>query len=95
MTVNGPTPVQLHITEPSLARSTAPDATPPPALPHAPKVAAGAPDGVNPELWSVLTIEERTFFVQNLDLGSLTYGPTRAAPTRVDAPRGQRIDVRA
>ena len=52
-----------------------------------------APAGVNAELWSVLTQQEKAFFVQQRDLGSLTYSPTRSSPQAMDAPRGQRIDV--
>ena len=57
--------------------------------------ASAAPDGVNAELWSVLTQQEKQFFLQQSELGSLTYAPTRSSPQSAGAPRGQRIDVRA
>jgi hypothetical protein len=63
------------------------------AEPQAPATEVARPNGVNAELWSVLTAEERSFFSQLTSLGSLTYGP-RPSPG-VSAPVGQRIDVRA
>jgi len=56
-----------------------------------------APEGVDQDFWSVLTKEERTFFVKAGAMGPLTYGrftPTNAAPA---APivRGGRVDIRA
>ena len=94
MTINGPIPVFPNIHPPAAARAT-PPATKPAVTPAQAPTGAGAPDGVNPELWSVLTGDERAFMVQELDLGALTYGRKRTNPSRVDAPRGQRIDVRA
>jgi len=56
-----------------------------------------APDGVDQELWSVLTKEERSFFVKSGAMGPLTYG--RSAPTSQNvAPpimRGGRLDIKA
>lgn len=46
-------------------------------------------------LWDVLTDDERRFFSQQAELGPLTYGPKRTTTQRVDAPLGQRLDVRA
>ncbi|MEI2719227.1 MAG: hypothetical protein V9E87_03670 [Gemmatimonadales bacterium] len=46
-------------------------------------------------LWSVLTDEERAFFLSTAALGSLGYGPTGAVTREADAPIGQRLDVRA
>lgn len=54
-----------------------------------------APAGVNAELWSVLTRQEKDFFMQQSELGALTYAPARSSHQSVDAPRGQRIDVSA
>jgi hypothetical protein len=57
---------------------------------------AEAPPGTDPELWSVLTTEERTFLARSATMGPLTYGrgaaPSAAAPP---AARGARLDVRA
>lgn len=60
-----------------------------PAAAHpAPKQAASLRD--------VLTAEERDYFSQLEKLGPLTYGRRAQAPQPgLDAPRGQRIDVRA
>jgi hypothetical protein len=75
-------------------------ATPANALP------AEAPSGTDPELWGVLTADERAYFAKTAAMGPLTYGrvATRlntlngvnalqqgAAP----ASRGVRLDVRA
>lgn len=59
-------------------------------------VPAEAPSGTDPELWSVLTSEERNFFARNAALGPLTYSRIKAVsqPTP-PAARGIRLDVRA
>ena len=79
-----------------------------PVAPTAPTAAATAPtrtdapempQGANPELWSVLTGEEKQFFSRQAAMGPLTYGPgartAAAAPQAMQAPRGQRLDVSA
>lgn len=83
-------------TPPSIApqpalKSQASIAAPTPAVP------AEAPSGTDPELWSVLTTEERTFFAKTASMGPLTYGRIKAAiaPAAPPAPRGVRLDVRA
>lgn len=60
---------------------------------HHPAADVARPEGVNAELWSVLTADERSFFSQLSSLGSLTYG--RRPSPGLSAPVGQRIDVRA
>lgn len=87
------------------AYGLAPSARPPaarPAAAPAPAPAPGAADpampaGSDPQLWSVLTSEERSFFLRQQQLGAVTYGPgARAGSQQVaDAPRGLRIDVTA
>jgi len=53
------------------------------------------PAGVDPELWSVLTTEERRFFALTGARGSVTYEPGMgSARESGSAPRGSRIDVR-
>ena len=94
MTINGPIPVFPNVS-PSAAERATPPAAKPAVTPARAPTGAGAPDGVNPELWSVLTGDERAFMVQELELGAPTYGRQQANPSRIDAPRGQRIDVRA
>lgn len=56
-------------------------------------VAALAPPGTDPNLWSVLTAEERSYFEQVQALGPVTYGPSAAAADPA-VPRGTRVDVR-
>ena len=91
MTVNGLGPVVPPI--------------PPMAPQAAPAVRGGAeamqgaaepqrPEHANPALWSVLTADEQHFFSEQSLVGPLTYGPARG-PVAPEAPRGQRIDVRA
>jgi hypothetical protein len=59
---------------------------------------AQAPEGVDQELWSVLSKEERSFFVKAGAMGPLTYGRfPQQAPQNVSAPlmRGGRLDIKA
>lgn len=59
-------------------------------------VPAEAPAGTDPELWAVLTPEERSFFSRMSAAGPLTYGRQAAiSPTQAPLARGGRIDVRA
>ncbi len=54
-----------------------------------------APAGTDPELWSVLTAEERTFFAKVGSMGPLTYGRmTSNAPSAPPSIRGGRLDVK-
>jgi hypothetical protein len=58
-----------------------------------------APPGTDPELWSVLTTEERTFFAKAAAMGPLTYGRIAAGIGNMSqatpVARGVRLDVRA
>ena len=62
---------------------------------------AEAPEGTDPELWQVLTAEERSFFARMTAMGPLTYGRSAAAASSAagsgETPlmRGGRLDVRA
>lgn len=85
-------------TEPSnAAATTRPTAAPVPELlaPKSPSLPVEAPAGTDPELWSVLSAEERTFFARAGAMGPLTYGQRLSAP-QSGAPmvRGGRLDVR-
>ena len=51
------------------------------------------PDGVAPELWSLLTTEERAHFARFAAMGGVTYGPETQSSNRPFV-RGQRLDVR-
>lgn len=60
-------------------------------------VAAAAPQGTDPELWSVLTQDERAYFAKLGAMGPLTYGRVlsgQMAPTTPNV-RGGRLDVKA
>lgn len=60
-----------------------------------------APEGTDPELWQVLTAEERSYFARINAMGPLTYGRPSTRPTQggqspePSVQRGGRIDVRA
>lgn len=58
---------------------------------------AQAPAGVDQDLWSVLSKEERQFFMKAGAMGPLTYGRFSAAQTPAPAPmlRGGRLDIKA
>ena len=87
----------------SYTRPVATPASPAQLKPQAPiagataSLAVDAPAGTDPELWSVLTADERTFFAKASALGPLTYGriSTSAAQPTPPAARGGRLDVRA
>lgn len=57
--------------------------------------ASAAPRGVDPDLWSVLTAEEREFFAVRREMGPITYGREPRAAREAPLPRGRRLDVRA
>lgn len=71
---------------------TAPNGTPAAAAP----VPTQAPAGTDPELWSVLSAEERVFFAKLGAMGPLTYGRvlSQAQQASVPAARGGRLDVK-
>lgn len=77
------------------ARPVAPKSAPAAQTPAAaPSEAAPAAPGET-GLWDLLTSEEREFFQQVANLGSITYRPSRANASAVPAaPVGQRLDVR-
>ena len=53
-----------------------------------------APPGTDPELWSVLTAEERAFFAKAGAMGPLTYGRMASTSPTPPVARGVRLDVR-
>ena len=79
-----------------------PAAAPPPGRPGAASIAApaqptlqaAAPQGTDPELWSVLTGEERAFFAKVGTLGPLTYGRVMQAQNAPPSIRGGRLDIK-
>jgi hypothetical protein len=64
------------------------------AAPTQPSLPATAPQGTDPELWSVLTGEERTFFAKLGSMGPLTYGRVMQTPNAPPTIRGGRLDVK-
>jgi hypothetical protein len=73
------------------AHPTAPAATvvsSPASLP------AQAPAGTDPELWSVLSPDERAFFAKVGAMGPLTYGRALAQQPAAPIARGGRLDVK-
>lgn len=58
------------------------------------EVGLEAPPGTDPQLWSVLTTEERRYFAQLRALGPLTYRPGRLGLVEFALQRGGRLDVR-
>ena len=55
-----------------------------------------APAGTDPELWNVLSAEERVFFAKLGAMGPLTYGRVLSQAQNTPAPtaRGGRLDVK-
>lgn len=64
-------------------------------------LSAEAPEGTDPELWQVLSADERAFFARMTAMGPLTYGRSAGMPGNPagagDPPpvRGGRLDVKA
>ena len=94
-------PARVDQGQAGYARPVAPAAGAP-LTPQAPLAGAAAglsveaPAGTDPELWSVLTSDERAFFSKASALGPLTYGRISAsAQSTPPAARGGRLDVRA
>ena len=56
-----------------------------------------APIGVDQDLWSVLSKEERSFFMKAGTMGPLTYGRSSSSQSPAPAPilRGGRLDIKA
>lgn len=65
------------------------------AQPAQSSLPVAAPPGTDPELWSVLTGEERAFFARVGTMGPLTYGRMTAPPAASPSMRGGRLDVKA
>ena len=65
------------------------------AAPAQSGLSAAAPAGTDPELWSVLTSEERSFFAKVGSMGPLTYGRMLQTPNAPPSIRGGRLDVKA
>lgn len=91
-------PVRTSNDAPVLEQKTVAEAIKSDASARAAQVhSAEAPQGVDQDLWSVLTKEERSFFVKAGVMGPLTYGRFTAAQGAAPAPmlRGGRLDIKA
>ncbi|MCC6316061.1 MAG: hypothetical protein IT361_00120 [Gemmatimonadaceae bacterium] len=69
-----------------------------PAGPQAaPSVSVAPPPGTDPELWTVLTPDERSYFAKLGAMGPLTYGRVLSGQMQPPQPsvRGGRLDVKA
>jgi len=73
-----------------------PPASPNAAQPGAAAVPTQAPPGTDPELWNVLSAEERVFFAKLGAMGPLTYGRVLSQAQQPSSPsaRGGRLDVK-
>ncbi len=79
-----------------LAAPTAPAAAPRVLNPTAPALQSETPAGTDPELWSVLSSDERAFFARTAGIGPLTYSHMiHSGQPAAAIVRGGRIDVRA
>ncbi len=60
-------------------------------------VSVQPPAGTDPELWTVLTPDERSYFAKLGAMGPLTYGRVLSGQMQPPAPsvRGGRLDVKA
>src|SRR5690606_17360080 len=79
-----------HASEQHHARQVQPDTATPVLTPAGSALPVEPPPGTDPELWAVLTSEERAYFARVQSLGPLTYSRGERAPA---LPRGGRIDV--
>ena len=57
-------------------------------------VPAEAPPGTDPQLWEVLSAEERAFFARARALGPLTYAPGAPGDRQAAPVRGGRVDLK-
>jgi len=53
-----------------------------------------APPGTDPELWSVLTADEKRYFARAQTLGPVTYSPGTLGLAEIGLQRGGRLDVK-
>lgn len=64
-----------------------------PAAPADKPVSLRPPKGTDPELWKVLTADERAFFAREEAMGPLSYGHHIATGPTIP-PRGGRLNLR-
>jgi hypothetical protein len=89
--ISQPAP-QPRTTFPTRTQPAAIEAPSTPATPSEPS-ALRPPKGTDPELWKVLTADERAFFARDEAMGPLSYG-TRIAQNPAMPARGGRLNLR-
>lgn len=94
MTINPVSPQRFVVPPPTIDSVAQPHSAPK-SQPANNPATINVPEGANPHLWSTLTAEEQSFFLKQSALGPLTYGPKSETKNLAEAPRGQRVDVRA
>lgn len=82
--------VQTPVPQEVVQEQTAPRSTASPT-----ELSSEVPQGIDPELWSVLTGEERRFFAQAKGMGPVTYGRGSLGLAELGLQRGGRLDVKA
>ena len=97
-------PANPSAPETRIDQRRAPTSVPAPRTPSSPNAAppstaavpTQAPAGTDPELWNVLSADERVFFAKLGAMGPLTYGRvlSQAQQSAVPAARGGRLDVK-
>jgi hypothetical protein len=97
-------PSNLSVPDARIDQRQAPASAPAPRIVNAPNGASTAaatlptqpPPGTDPELWSVLSADERVFFAKLGAMGPLTYGRVLSQVQQPSVPgaRGGRLDVK-
>lgn len=91
------TPARPETQRPSTPSAPSRSASVPTLGNTTPATPAVPPTGTDPELWSVLTADERTYFAKLGAMGPLTYGRVLSGqlPPSTPSARGVRLDVKA
>ncbi len=92
-----PTARPDHATRAGVPANAPAPATRAPAQAANAGVSVAPPPGTDPELWTVLTPDERAYFARLGAMGPLTYGRVLSGqpPAMAPAARGVRLDVKA
>lgn len=86
------TPVSPDQSRPAVGTSALNPAAAMPA--NAQSQSVEAPAGTDPELWKVLSADERAYFAKVGAMGPLTYGRVVDSSRNVPSVRGGRLDVK-
>ncbi|HUX32315.1 MAG TPA: hypothetical protein VMV51_00475 [Gemmatimonadaceae bacterium] len=90
-------PANVERSTPGIGSAALPAAAPRSTAAGIAAVPADAPEGTDPELWKILTSEERQHFATAGARGPLTYGylGRSQSPSQPAVSRGARLDLRA